>query len=278
MSEIRMSSDTHYTRLRQVVVAANDIQMVVEVFENVLGLRVCERSATIIDYGLVNAVLSVNGMFLEIVSPAKKGSAVERFLEKSNGIGGYMLCLDTSYMSKVKENIKRNNYRMVIEKSEASGDSIQVHPRDVGGTLLAIDQQNGSDDVFGYYAYAREDWQKTIRTDVTVGIESATISGPDYHEVAERWSQLLDRPLEVISNSQSKIPLEFGSIEFSWEPHLAASIFTGIRLSVRRPERVIENARKYNCPIDGNAFFFSGIWFSLVENGQNPVEKIRWPK
>lgn len=49
----------------------------------------CHRDAAVAKYGLVNALFVFGRQFLEIVVPAREGTAAGRFLERSGGQGAY---------------------------------------------------------------------------------------------------------------------------------------------------------------------------------------------
>ena len=56
-------------RLRQVVIAARDLEETVAHLTGIFGLDVCFRDPAVAEFGLVNAVMPVGDTFLEVVSP-----------------------------------------------------------------------------------------------------------------------------------------------------------------------------------------------------------------
>src|SRR5262249_11512307 len=79
-------------RLRQVVIAARDLEETVAHLTAVLGLEVGFRDPGVAEFGLVNAVMPVGDTFLEVVSPVASTAPARRFLDR-HGDGGYMVIL-----------------------------------------------------------------------------------------------------------------------------------------------------------------------------------------
>jgi hypothetical protein len=80
-------------RLRQVVIAADKLDPVVENFNKLLGLKVAYRDPLVAHYGLVNAVMPVGGEFLEVVQPTRDDASAARYLKRRGGDAGYMVIL-----------------------------------------------------------------------------------------------------------------------------------------------------------------------------------------
>ena len=83
-----------YLRLRQVCLAAPRLEPLAEDLEAILGVPVCHRDENLAKYGLENVLFAVGTGFLEIVAPIQPGTAVERFIQRSGGRGGYMAIFD----------------------------------------------------------------------------------------------------------------------------------------------------------------------------------------
>src|SRR6516165_6808375 len=79
-----------YMRLRQICLVAPQLEPVIADIAAIMGLAVCYRDRNVKKYGLVNALLPVDTILLEVVAPFREGTAAGRFLDKTNGRGGYM--------------------------------------------------------------------------------------------------------------------------------------------------------------------------------------------
>src|SRR3954465_12474938 len=82
-------------RLRQVVVAARDLDATVAALCAAPGLRVCCTDPSVGEFGLHNALLTVGDQFIEVVSPLCDGTAVGRLLDRRQGaVTAYMVMFE----------------------------------------------------------------------------------------------------------------------------------------------------------------------------------------
>ena len=77
-------------RLRQVVIAARDLETTVAHLTAVFGIEVSYRDPGVAEFGLVNAVMPIGDTFLEVISPVADRAPARRFLDRRGGDGGYM--------------------------------------------------------------------------------------------------------------------------------------------------------------------------------------------
>jgi hypothetical protein len=84
-----------YLRLRQICLAAPHLEASSALIRALLGVEECHRDPSVAKYGLENALFPIGpDCFLEVVSPTGPGTAAGRFLEQTQGRGGYMLIFD----------------------------------------------------------------------------------------------------------------------------------------------------------------------------------------
>src|SRR3954469_8471643 len=85
-----------YLRLRQICLVAPQLEPVISDISAIMGLSVCYRDGNVAKYGLENALLPVDTILLEVVAPLQPGTAAGRFIDKTQGRGGYMaiFCCD----------------------------------------------------------------------------------------------------------------------------------------------------------------------------------------
>ena len=83
-----------YLRLRQVCLVAPELAPAVAAVQAVFGLPICHRDPHVAAFGLENALFALGESFLEIVAPTRPDTAAGRFLQRSGGLGGYMLIFD----------------------------------------------------------------------------------------------------------------------------------------------------------------------------------------
>src|SRR3978361_907266 len=158
---------TGYFRLRQICLVAPHLEPVISDIADIMGLEVCYRDGNVAKYGLENALLPVDTILLEVVAPFQPGPAAGRFIEKTNGRGGYMaiFCCEDPDARGSRANAMGVRTANVITHAPYHG--VQLHPRDCRAAFIEFNHTSGSDDVLGTYPPAGPAWRKAIRNDDT---------------------------------------------------------------------------------------------------------------
>ena len=156
-----------------------------------MGLEVCYRDGNVEKYGLVNALLPVDTILLEVVAPFRDGTAAGRFIEKTEGRGGYMaiFCCDDPDAHGARANAM--GVRTANRITHAPYLGVQLHPRDCRAAFIEFNHTDGSDDVLGTYPPAGPDWQKHIKKEVTQAITGVEMESPDPAGLAEHWGKII---------------------------------------------------------------------------------------
>src|SRR6201997_244582 len=180
-----------YLRLRQICLVAPGLEPVIADIAAIMGLAVCYRDGNVEKYGLVNALLPVDTILLEVVSPFRAGTAAGRFIDKTGGRGGYMAifcCDDPDGRAKAANAL---GVRTANEITHAPYHGVQLHPRDCRAAFIEFNHTDGSDDVLGAYPPAGPDWTTFIRNDVTRALTGVEIESPDPQGLAAHWGRIL---------------------------------------------------------------------------------------
>ena len=82
-------------RVRQIALVAPDDVAAAQELIDVLGLAIGYHDPHIARIQLHNTLLPIGTQLLEIVSPLTPGITADRFLERRNGPGGYMVITQT---------------------------------------------------------------------------------------------------------------------------------------------------------------------------------------
>src|SRR5271166_2835434 len=180
-----------YIRLRQICLVAPALEPVIADIAAIMGIAVCYRDGNVEKYGLVNALMPVDTILLEVVSPFCEGTAAGRFIEKTNGRGGYMaiFCCDDPDGRGRSANAMGVRTANVITHPPYRG--VQLHPRDCRTAFIEFNHTDGSDDVLGPYPPAGPDWQKSIAKDVTQALTGVEMQSPEPHDLAEHWGRII---------------------------------------------------------------------------------------
>lgn len=252
----------NYVRLRQICLAAADITKTEQVFSHVFGLDVCHRSK-LADFGLENIMYALNGCFLEIVAPTKENTAVDRFLARNNGRGGYMAIFDCADMVRHKTLAEEVGVAPIYERRNDKADLLQLNPKQTGATMMEFDHHYGDDTMLGHYEWAGDDWHKHVSTDVTGDILGIEISSPGAEARAKLWSHICDRPL-TIQDGTREIDLDYGYIRFTNTTEQGRELFTAIDLTAKNPKEMKQRAKEAGCPVTDAGFDFCGVEFRIT--------------
>ena len=243
--------------IRQIALVARELEPVVSDLCAVFDLEVAFRDPGVGQFGLVNAVMPVGDTFLEVVSPEREGTTAGRFLERRGGNGGYMVILQTRDMASDRARLDGLGVRIVWQIELDDIRTVHLHPRDVRGTLLSVDQP----DPPSSWRWGGPDWQSKQRSRVVSAISGATIEARDPRAMAERWSAVLGVPLDL-GVAAPRLTLDPGAIEFVPETGRGEGLYS-VRLAALDAERALGEAKKRGLSTQGSRVEVCGTWFEL---------------
>jgi hypothetical protein len=248
-------------RLRQICLVAPHLEPAVGDIAAIMGLTVCYRDAHLATYGLENAVMPVDTVFLEVVAPIQPGTAAARFLDKSKGHGGYMVIFACDDPDERGRNAEASGVRIANVIDHAPYHGVQLHPRDCRACFIEFNHAEGSDDVLGPYPPAGPDWQQAIRTDVTQALVAVELQSPDPASLAQLWSRLIGIPARKGAGDGHEIALTNAALGFVAG---ASDAMTAVTIRVRDIAQVRDAARSRGCPAAGDSFLLGGVTFRMV--------------
>ncbi len=204
-------------RLRQIALVAADLRSTEEQICAELGLEVCYRDPGLAGFGLRHGLYAIGDRILEVVVPKQPGTTAERFLDRRGGDGGYMVLVQVDDVSAHKARVLDAGFRVihdggVTQPTAAPGEQpatirgIHLHPKDVGGAILSIDQSDPADS----WGWAGYDWQYHSRDEVVSDLVAIDIQADDPAAMAERWGRALDHPVD----GENRIELSDATIRF----------------------------------------------------------------
>ena len=173
-------------RLRQVALVAADLDAVVAELCETFALSVCFIDPGVGAFGLRNALMTIGDQFLEVVSPIADETTAGRLLDKRAGDGGYMAIYEVDDLDHRVEQLAAHDVRIVWSGDFAEIRGRHLHPRDVGGALVSIDEPvpNGS------WLWGGPGWVAHQDTTVVSGIAGVTVGAVDPVAMRSRWRQL----------------------------------------------------------------------------------------
>jgi hypothetical protein len=172
-------------RLRQVALVARQRDPVVSALCAHLGVTVCFEDPGVGVFGLHNALVTVGDQFIEVVSPVQDGTTAGRLLDKRDGDGGYMAIFECDDLDRRVEHVTAADVRIVWAGDFPEIRGRHLHPRDVGGAIVSIDQPATP----GGWLWAGP-WRAHAETRVVTAIAGVDVAADDPAAMQARWRQL----------------------------------------------------------------------------------------
>ncbi len=248
-------------RLRQICLVAPQLEPVISYIAEIMGLSVCYRDGNVAKYGLVNALLPVDTILLEVVSPFREGTAAGRFLDKTAGRGGYMAifcCGDPDARGKRANEMGVRTANVI---THAPYHGVQLHPRDCRAAFIEFNHTEGSDDVLGPYPPAGPGWHRSIRKDVTQALTGVEMQSPDPQGLAEHWGRIIGVAVSKNDNGVSELKLPNASFRFVKGD---SEIMSGLTFKVVEVGKVRDAARNKGLDVASDEFLLGGVMFRLA--------------
>ena len=177
-------------RLRQVAFAATDLDAVAGQLRSALRLAEPYADEGVGVFGLRNAVFAVGDCFLEVVSPFRPDTAAGRYLERRGHDSGYMAMVQVADAEAARTRLQELGVRIVWDFAEADIVDLHLHPRDVPGTLLALDQA----DPVGSWRWGGPGWTESVPEHPPGGLRELVIAVADPTAAADRWARVIGVP------------------------------------------------------------------------------------
>jgi hypothetical protein len=246
-------------RLRQVVMAARDLEATVTSLTAVFGIEVSLRDPAVAEFGLVNAVLPVGDTFLEVVSPVAATAPARRFLDR-RGDGGYMVMLQSARLDEDRRRLTALGVRVVWQIDLDDIRGTHLHPADVGGAIVSLDDPRPP----ASWRWAGPGWERHVRTDLVRVVTAVDMAAADPEALASRWSAVLALPATRTSSTTWEIPLDPGTIRFASTAGEPAPHVVGYEIAVTDRERVLDRARARALPVADGAVTIAGTRLRLA--------------
>lgn len=174
------------TRLRQVVLAARELEPVAMELEATLGVHDGFNDPGVGAFGLKNVVYSAGESFVEVVVPVQDNTAAGRTIDKT-GEGGYMAIFQVEDIAGVRTRVAAEEIRVVWHAELEDIQAMHLHPKDIGGAIVSIDEPVP----FESWRWGGPTWIGDGTPPVSGGVREMTVCVPHPSETAERWASVL---------------------------------------------------------------------------------------
>jgi hypothetical protein len=215
------------TRLRQFVLAARELHPTVRALQDLLGAADPYADPEVGAFGLANGVLTAGTDFVEVVSPKEPGTSAGRWLDRHGGDGGYMLMVDVAPPLLDRERLQALDVRVVHDDVRPDVTDLHLHPKDVGGVLLALDAV----DPPGSWRWGGPAWTGQVPPAARGGLRSVTIAVDDPAAVCRRWAKVLDLP----EPDGTQLRLDDGRQRLVFEPGTGEGVSAGVAVTLALP-------------------------------------------
>jgi hypothetical protein len=250
-----------YMRLRQICLVAPQLEPVIGDISSIMGLNVCYRDGNVAKYGLQNALLPVDTILLEVVTPFQPGTAAGRFIDKTQGRGGYMAIFCCDDPDERGRHAREIGVRVANVIDHAPYHGVQLHPRDCRAAFIEFNHTDGSDDVLGPYPPAGPDWQKYIRKDVTQALVGVEMQSPEPEELAQHWGRIIGFPAGKSASGEPSLTLPNCTFRFA---RGISDAMSGLTFRVSDVAKVRDAAKAKGHAVSGDSFFLGGVNFQLT--------------
>lgn len=245
-------------RLRQVVLAAPTLEPAVGTLRRLCQLGEGFRDPGVGEFGLVNTVFAIGDTFLEVVAPKADGTTAGRFLER-RGEGGYMVIVQVDSLAEARARVESLGVRVVWQAERAEISGMHLHPRDVGGAILSLDEARPPES----WHWAGPRWLDEVDTAVAGEIVAAELQAEDPVAMAKRWGQVLGRAPRGRGHERT-IALDRGSIRFVPARDGRGDGVGGFDIAVTDRQQLLRNAEELGLEVtDGNRLEVAGVRIGL---------------
>ena len=248
-------------RLRQLVIATSELDLLADSICDLFELKRTFSDPELIVFGLQNILIPLGDTFLELVTPVKENTSAERFLKKREGDGGYMVIVDSLDLEKERKRLETAELDIVWYENRKTdgihGQSLHLHPKQVGGAILSIDNMNPASS----WLWAGREWKKDINKSLVSHFSGVNICSPNPDNLLSNWERALGKKRSIGGNS---INLSGSNINFvmntqSQSEHVSAfQIHTTKKLD-------LENRAVSKGFLINNNIHLGGVDFLLVE-------------
>jgi len=251
-------------RLRQIALVAHDLDAVEVDLRAILGLEVCYRDPGVEKYGLKNFLMPLGNSFIEVVAPFENGTAGGRYLDRRGGDGGYMVILQTGDIASDRARIDDLGIRLIFDRADEHSDGVQLHPKDVPGSMLQLSWNEGDEDPAGPWHPAGPDWRPAQRLEVVRAITAADLQTDDPAALAARWSEVLDRPVVTTDDGTPTIALDDAILRFVPITDGRPEGLAALDLEVVQRARLLDAAEQRGVRISDDQVAIGGMRLNLI--------------
>jgi len=248
-------------RLRQLVIATGEMDFLADSICDLFELKKTFSDPELIVFGLENVLIPLGDTFLELVTPVKENTSAGRFLTKRGGDGGYMIIVDSLDLAKERKRLEKLGMHIVWHENRKTdgihGQSLHLHPKQVGGAILSIDNMNPPSS----WLWAGQEWEKDINKSLVSHLSGVNLCSPHPDDLLSNWEKALGKKRSTGDNS---IGLEDSKINFVMNTQSQSEHVSAFQINSSKRSHLEKRALSRGF-FTNNNIHLGGIDFLLVE-------------
>ncbi len=175
-----MADPPSLPRLRQVALAARDLDAVAAELRAALGLGEPFSDPAVGFFGLRNAVFTLGDQFIEVVSPVRDDTAAGRLIARRGGDCGYMVMFQIADLAAARRRAAELKVREVFDISLEDIGEVHLHPADMRGAIVSLSEPAP----VSAWRWGGPGWEERS---VPGGLLGASVAVRDPEAVGTRW-------------------------------------------------------------------------------------------
>lgn len=240
-------------RIRQIVFAARELGPTRAQLQQLLAMDEPFPDPGVAEFGLHNAVFVFGDQFIEIVSPTREGTTCGRHLDR-RGDSGYMVILQTDDFEREKSRFAELGVRLVWHKDLEDIRAMHLHPKDIGGAIVSIDQPMPPQS----WRWGGPGWRVQAGDAGRQRVTGVTLEAADPQALAARWGQVLGLGVPQAHAGGWRLALEGGALDFIAAGPRGEGV-AGYALAVVDPAAVAARAKSLGLAVDGLTVQLMGV-------------------
>ena len=245
-------------RIRQVALAASDLEKTDATLRRLLGCDQSYADPEIIYFGLDNRLYTLGNCFLEVVSPVQPNTAAGRFLDRRGGDGGYMVIVQVENLAQEQVRLADTGIRTVFADDRGNAKAIHLHPKDVPGAIPSLDEMSPPES----WLWAGDGWEQRAGRYVR-GILAVEIRSLDAEATGQCWAEAYGIELMPAGNGWR---LEMGGTEmrFTHDAEAAEPALMSIDVDAVDLNAICAAADDMGLERDGRVVTVCGVAFNFL--------------
>jgi len=251
-------------RIRQVALVAGDLDAVAAELRHVLGLDEPFRDPGVAEFGLRNVVFALGNQFLEVVSPVREDATAARYLARRGGDAGYMVILQSADLVADRARLATLGVRVVWQVELPDVATVHLHPRDLGGAIVSLDQPVPPVS----WRWGGPGWEERGARSDARAITGVELRSEEPEALALRWSAALGVAAPEHAGGAWRVALEGGALSFRALEDEGGEGIHALRLVVRDADATRRRARERGCVDARGRVWVGGVVLEAHDGGR----------